>query len=697
MSDLLGNHIVGFPTRRLINITTNNASHIPTSAFTFRMDWFNNIGCESLESEANEYFQQYLWPSTQTSSRTEINTNSESETDEPDYDRDPFSDEQARSVAHEFCSSGTQEQASDDQPHVSDSDDVNLVRQHIENIFSSECGCQSNCFRKLSSFKDQAYDLLLTLREYSKPERDIYLLSKLENLEILTDVTRKGKRERQRFRYSFQGVEICESSWRAIYDIRRSEFKSLKKQLKENGVSARVHGLTGKKSNHGFPYEVIEGAVLFIKRYADEFGLPMPAAPRGRDSTPPILLPCSDSKSSVYDKYKESCEEAEKIHVGSTVFYEVWNSCVPHIEFIKPKTDLCKTCFELREDIAGAVNECDKIELTQKLVTHLEVSRQERDFYKTCTQNARGELGDTESPVNKYNTPCTADLENVHYTFDFSQYVTLPHSSQQVGALFFLSPRKVQIFGVCDEAKPLQTNYLIDENETIGADGSRTHGPNAVISMLDHYLLANSHGEIGCHLHADNAVGQNKNKTMLHYLTWRCAKEFHKNIQLHFMIAGHTKCLCDACFGMIKKRYRKSAVNNVAQLAEVIDMSAKCNRSERYNNLTVEEGNRLVWRRWDDFFSRYFKPVRGIGKFHHFRFLSEEPGVVYARVGLNDTEKRIPLLKDGMTITDILEATPEIIVPAGLSAERKKYLDSEIRPFVQGEFRDSFCPRPTEE
>ena len=163
------------------------------------------------------------------------------------------------------------------------------------------------------------------------------------------------------------------------------------------------------------------------------------------------------------------------------------------------------------------------------------------------------------------------------------------------------------------------------------------------------------------------------------------------------MIAGHTKCLCDACFGMIKKRYRKSAVNNVAQLAEVIDMSAKCNRSERYNNLTVEEGNRLVWRRWDDFFSRYFKPVRGIGKFHHFRFSSEEPGVVYARVGLNDTEKRIPLLKDGMTITDILEATPEIIVPAGLSAERKKYLDSEIRPFVQGEFRDSFCPRPTEE
>ena len=75
-------------------------------------------------------------------------------------------------------------------------------------------------------------------------------------------------------------------------------------------------------------------------------------------------------------------------------------------------------------------------------------------------------------------------------------------------------------------------------------------------------------------------------------------------------------------------------------------LSAKCNRSERYSNLTVEEERRIVWHRWDEFFSRYFKPVRGISKYHHFRFSSEEPGVVFAKVGLGDVEKRIPLLKD---------------------------------------------------
>ena len=71
--------------------------------------------------------------------------------------------------------------------------------------------------------------------------------------------------------------------------------------------------------------------------------------------------------------------------------------------------------------------------------------------------------------------------------------------------------------------------------------------------------------------------------------------------------------------------------------------------------------------------------------------------MVFAKVGLGDVEKRISLLKNQVTLSDVLEGTPEVITPAGLSTERKKYLDAEIRPFVQGEFRDSFCPRPTEE
>ena len=58
----------------------------------------------------------------------------------------------------------------------------------------------------------------------------------------------------------------------------------------------------------------------------------------------------------------------------------------------------------------------------------------------------------------------------------------------QVGVLYFRVPRQVQIFGIASEQ---QLNYLVDEDQTIGTDGSKAHGANAVVSMLHHHLENN--------------------------------------------------------------------------------------------------------------------------------------------------------------------------------------------------------------
>ena len=107
-------------------------------------------------------------------------------------------------------------------------------------------------------------------------------------------------------------------------------------------------------------------------------------------------------------------------------------------------------------------------------------------MYRECVHRAREELqayGDRPLPRS---VPCSNQLSQVHYTFDFAQQLTLPHHSRQEGPLYFTSPRKVQLFGVCMEGAAEQYNYLIDENCTISVDGSQSHGPNTVISML-HY------------------------------------------------------------------------------------------------------------------------------------------------------------------------------------------------------------------
>lgn len=73
--------------------------------------------------------------------------------------------------------------------------------------------------------------------------------------------------------------------------------------------------------------------------------------------------------------------------------------------------------------------------------------------------------------------------DNKHYTFDFSQSVSLPHYSRQMGPLYFLTLRKVQNFRFRISGGN-QLNFLLDESETLGYDGKNTHGPNAVLSMI---------------------------------------------------------------------------------------------------------------------------------------------------------------------------------------------------------------------
>ena len=107
------------------------------------------------------------------------------------------------------------------------------------------------------------------------------------------------------------------------------------------------------------------------------------------------------------------------------------------------------------------------------------------------------------------------------------------------------------------------------------------------------------------------------------------------------MIAGHTKCLCDSCFVMMKE-YRISEVNGIEQLEQVVEQSAKSNMVARCRE--------CQWFRCDAFFSRYFNPVKGIGNFHHFMFTAEEPGIVYAKQTLDAPEKQIQLFKEGVDV-----------------------------------------------
>ena len=95
---------------------------------------------------------------------------------------------------------------------------------------------------------------------------------------------------------------------------------------------------------------------------------------------------------------------------------------------------------------------------------------------------------------------------------------------------------------------------------------------------------------------------------------WRTLVGLNDKIMLSFMGVGHTRCMVDACFGLLKERYRASDCDTMAELKATVELSAKCNSVQLFQ---------WEWREWDKFLASSFKPFPGIRQICHFQFSKE--------------------------------------------------------------------------
>ena len=281
--------------------------------------------------------------------------------------------------------------------------------------------------------------------------------------------------------------------------------------------------------------------------------------------------------------------------------------------------------------------------------------------------------------------PCSFNAR-IHYSFDYAQQLHIPSNPLQPGPIYFKTPRKCGIFGVCCEGIPRQVNYLIDESVQTGK------GANSVISYLHHFFDKHGLGETDVHVHADNCAGQNKNNYLLWYWAWRTIVGFHNSCLYSFLIVGHTKFACDWCFGLLKQKVRKTFISSLYDLATTVDEStvSGVNVSELCG---LHDGTVLVpVYDWASFLATYFKKFPNIKNFHHFRFTKEEPGVMYFRQFSDTPESRFLLLKKN----DVLppRTLPTTITPSGLDFQRKSYLYREIREFCREGTENLIAPSP---
>ncbi|XP_056000513.1 uncharacterized protein LOC130048183 [Ostrea edulis] len=328
------------------------------------------------------------------------------------------------------------------------------------------------------------------------------------------------------------------------------------------------------------------------------------------------------------------------------------------------------------------------MEATRAYLLHVEEARREREVYKMCVEASKEELVGYGCPLGPIPQQ-SSSLKKMHYTFDFAHSLILPHHARQIGQLYFTTRRKIHLFGVRLDGLSMQLNYMMDEDETIGTDGSLAHGPISVISMVHHALQTHGLGEIDCCLHADNCGGQNKNRFVLGYFCWRFLVGLHRNISFMLQIPGHTRCLVDAGFGQIKKLYRRTDCDTKGDIARVIELSSKSNKAVCFSD------DAWVCRNWKEYLSVRFKAIKGIQQYQQFRFSAEAPGHVFVKRRADSEETRVLLLMNGAPFSSVNDV-PAQLIPGGLTEERQRYLYHFVRDLVRPSAQDQTCPAPEE-
>jgi hypothetical protein len=257
----------------------------------------------------------------------------------------------------------------------------------------------------------------------------------------------------------------------------------------------------------------------------------------------------------------------------------------------------------------------------KKFDQHLIQAQLERNYYNENTRLARKdrELIE-ENYIRKQGKAEYNSVDaNAHYSFDWSQNVQVPYSSQQASQRYFVTAFKVYLFGIHNEAIREQLNFVLAENELLNK------GINGTLSMVLAGIKHFNRGEKHLKLTCDNAVGQNKNNSTIQFCKFLVLTGYYETVELNFMIPGHTKFKVDGNFGMIKRKYRKSTVYCKEEFVKVVEESSPVglNKVQCY-----EDGRGFYYYDFKEVLEKYFVKLPNIGKYHHFLIENSNLGVV---------------------------------------------------------------------
>ena len=270
-------------------------------------------------------------------------------------------------------------------------------------------------------------------------------------------------------------------------------------------------------------------------------------------------------------------------------FWRMWQQDFPKLKISSPAADICGECHKFNNRMKSSNTEGEKrtsldpglfnCEFVPDSTTaeyekaiceahkHVRASRVMRTFANTKMTEA---LADEQKEVEwAKRRDCVVA--------DYCQNMELPFFGEaQPGETYYFSPRLVYCFGVANVGLPRHKL-----NAYIYLEGEGKKGGNNVASLLHKEFtsqgwldLDRSQGpRAELSIIVDNCAGQNKNKMVLRYALILVELGYYKEVNIIFLVAGHTKNACDRLFNALKSKYRESDIFSADKLIEVLSVA----------------------------------------------------------------------------------------------------------------------------
>ena len=238
------------------------------------------------------------------------------ETDEPSAKVPRLADDWSESEVEDESEPDNDDDVSEQNDGAEEST-AEMTVADIERAVAEGCGCRNeNHFSALPA--QSIVTIQRQVREAKSRDKDIFLLGMLTAGQHEEEIAHAGhsasaaRRERVTFQYIVKGQNVCRNVFCTVNGVGSTRLKRLQRHVRDGVCIPQVHANVGKTPWNKYSLAAKERAMEFITNYASVFGMPVPAAQRGRANTDPTYLPSSCTFQSVWTLYCQAQQGDEE-------------------------------------------------------------------------------------------------------------------------------------------------------------------------------------------------------------------------------------------------------------------------------------------------------------------------------------------------------------------------------------------------